>query len=355
MGVNAGGDASKTVPSESTDWASDGSEHRDGYYYTDTLQHGRSTGQKQNAEPGHHGMFSGQRTPSAEDDSRMSVNRRIPTAATASPFYLSVDSPIDQGPSIDAVASARLRGLQVTHIAHLMQQDPCRLADALGLANVEANTIRRWQAECRLVCRVPNLRGFDARILVACGITTPANLASTHPTNLLHKVESFLATARGQQILLSGSSHELARITGWIATANSQALNQQSSVTTNGAGQGKGRGRQSGTQFPSPERTATRHDLEFNPTLTRRRSETLRREQKSKINTATSAETDRQQVVHFDQTIRQTYMPESPMNPRSANCDSTFNGMHPSLMHPRLVNGWKNVCRRSESTPSTIC
>ena len=151
-------------------------------------------------------------------------------------FFLSVDSPIDQGPSIDAVAAARLRGLQVSHIVHLMQQDPCRLADALGLANVEANTIRRWQAECRLVCRVPNLRGFDARILVACGITTPATLAATPPITLLHKVETFLATERGQQLLLSGSSHELARITGWIATANSQGLSSQAGTTNTQVG-----------------------------------------------------------------------------------------------------------------------
>lgn len=138
----------------------------------------------------------------------------------ASPYLLSVDSPIDQAPSIDAVAAARLRGLEVTHIRHLMQADSCRLADALGMASVEAKTIRRWQAECRLVCRVPHLRGFDARILIACGVKTPAKLAAISPTRLLKKVEAFLATEDGQQLLLSGSSHELSRITSWIAAAN---------------------------------------------------------------------------------------------------------------------------------------
>ena len=121
------------------------------------------------------------------------------------------------------MAAARLRGLNVTHINHLMQQDSNRLADALGLANVDAATIRRWQAECRLVCRVPQLRGFDARVLVGCGITTPAQLASIHPVDLLQEVEEFLTTDRGQRILLSGSSHELSRITSWIAAANSSS------------------------------------------------------------------------------------------------------------------------------------
>ncbi|MEM6474022.1 MAG: hypothetical protein AAF802_31015, partial [Planctomycetota bacterium] len=45
-------------------------------------------------------------------------------------FFLNVDSPIDQAPSVDAVAAARLRRLNVTHINHLMSQDPNRLADA---------------------------------------------------------------------------------------------------------------------------------------------------------------------------------------------------------------------------------
>jgi predicted flap endonuclease-1-like 5' DNA nuclease len=138
----------------------------------------------------------------------------------ANPFFLSVDSPIDQAPSIDAVAASRLRSLKVTHVNHLMQQDSNRLADSLGLTNVDASTIRRWQAECRLACQVPQLRGFDAKVLVGCGVTTPAQLASMHPIDLLRDVEAFLATQRGQQILLSGSSQELSRLTSWIAAAN---------------------------------------------------------------------------------------------------------------------------------------
>ena len=217
--------------SELTDQTQVGTVHRDGYYYANSYSTVPAPGPS--GLPGSPG-FDVSKTPSAKEqhptnrkeDLHMSHNQNVSMMTPESPFFLSVDSPIDQAPSIDAVAAARLRGLQVSHVVHLMQQDPCRLADALGLADVEANTIRRWQAECRLVCRVPNLRGFDARLLVACGITTPAALAATPPINLLHKVEAFLATDRGQQLLLSGSSHELARITGWIATANSKGLSR---------------------------------------------------------------------------------------------------------------------------------
>ncbi|CAN0355264.1 unnamed protein product, partial [Hapterophycus canaliculatus] len=136
------------------------------------------------------------------------------------PFFLTVDSPIDTAPSIDAVAAQRLRRIGISHITHLMNQDSNRLADTLGLAGVDAKTIRRWQSECRLMCRVPQLRAFDARVLVGCGISDPAKLAAIHPTDLLDRVKTFLATERGQQILLSGTSYELSRITSWIASAN---------------------------------------------------------------------------------------------------------------------------------------
>ncbi|MEM9587889.1 MAG: DUF4332 domain-containing protein, partial [Planctomycetota bacterium] len=151
-----------------------------------------------------------------------------------SPFFLTVDSPIDQAPSVDAVAAARLRGVGITHINHLMQQDSNRLSDTLGLSNVNAATIRRWQHECRLVCRVPQLRGFDARVLVGCGVTDPAQLAAIHPSDLLERVQTFLATERGQRILLSGSSYELSRITSWIASANRTVSDEVGGVIIDG-------------------------------------------------------------------------------------------------------------------------
>ena len=120
-----------------------------------------------------------------------------------SPFFLTVDSPIDQAPSVDAVAASRLRALDVTHVNHLMQQDPNRLSDALGLAGVTAATIRRWQAECRLVCHVPQLRGFDARVLVGSGITDAADLAATDPNDLLDRVEAFSPPSGGNEFCLA--------------------------------------------------------------------------------------------------------------------------------------------------------
>ncbi len=225
--ASANGRASGTA--ERTDWARDGVEHRDGYYYGNTYTTSR--------------VDAGMPSPLASSHLQADHNGHIhPSAiinagrqeAAQRPFFLTVDSPIDQAPSIDSVAAARLRGLSITHITHLMHQDANRLADSLGLANVDAATIRRWQNECRLVCRVPQLRGFDARILVGCGISDPAQLAEIHPNDLLVRVQTFLATERGQQILLSGTSYELSRITRWIASANRSVKEDVGGVVVDG-------------------------------------------------------------------------------------------------------------------------
>ncbi len=217
------GDHTAPTPRTSTDTARGGDVFRDGYYYADAYTTAPPPAMDATVVPRGNGAH---RDRSLIDSEPLNTLRRSDHTEPA--FFLTVDSPIDQAPSIDAVAAARLRGLQVTHITHLMQQDANRLSDALGLASVDAATIRRWKSECRLVCRVPKLRGFDARVLVGCGVTDPAQLASIHPTDLLQRVEDFLATEQGQRVLLSGSSRELSRITSWIAAANSWGAEQGS-------------------------------------------------------------------------------------------------------------------------------
>jgi hypothetical protein len=150
------------------------------------------------------------------------------------------DSPIEQSPSIDALAAARLRALQITTISQLLASSPQELADRIQMADINAATIRRWQSECRLVCGVRGLRGFDARVLVGCGLVHPREIAEVEPSELVEKVEAFLATDRGAAILRTGTSHEVARLTEWIAESrrtstrgNTLATNRSSRWTGN--------------------------------------------------------------------------------------------------------------------------
>ncbi len=133
--------------------------------------------------------------------------------------YLVEASLIDHLPSIPAAVVAEMKSLGIQRIADLLDVAPDWLANNLQTRHVGLANVQSWQAEARLLCRVPKLRPFDARVLVGAGIRQPSQLAEMHPSRLLDQVEQFLATERGREILRSGNSYELSRITSWIASA----------------------------------------------------------------------------------------------------------------------------------------
>jgi hypothetical protein len=138
-------------------------------------------------------------------------------------YYLSDRSFIDELPSIDAPSAARCRAAGIDRIGDLLDTDSRWLAEQIRLDGVSSPLVSSWQAEARLLCAVRRLRPFDARVLVGAGIRDAQQLAGMHPSQLLDRVERFLATDRGRQILRSGNSYELSRITSWIASAKGGA------------------------------------------------------------------------------------------------------------------------------------
>ena len=135
------------------------------------------------------------------------------------PFFLTEHSSVDQAPSIDAKAATRMREIGVKTVGQLLAGSPKQISDSMGLAEIDASIVRRWQHECRLVCGVRKLRPFDARVLAGCGITHPRELADIDPATLVERVETFLVTPRGEAIRRSGSVQEVARLNDWIQQA----------------------------------------------------------------------------------------------------------------------------------------
>jgi predicted flap endonuclease-1-like 5' DNA nuclease/energy-coupling factor transporter ATP-binding protein EcfA2 len=144
-----------------------------------------------------------------------------PRNVTRNNQFLTEGSLIEDCPSIDSTCAARCRALGIDRVGDLLAVDPHWLAEHLRINGVTSSTVMRWQAEARLLCSVRQLRPFDARVLAGAGVRHPRQLAEMHPSQLLDRVERFLATDRGREILRSGNSYELSRITSWIASAKS--------------------------------------------------------------------------------------------------------------------------------------
>ncbi len=96
-------------------------------------------------------------------------------------FYLELSSPVVDAPSIGGSMAKSLEDVGVVTVNDLLAADAEDLATDLGQPRVTGSVIRAWQDQSRLVCRIPNLRGHDAQILVACGITTPEALNRMEP------------------------------------------------------------------------------------------------------------------------------------------------------------------------------
>ena len=113
----------------------------------------------------------------------------------------------------------RFETIGVQTVADFLALDPDSVASKLGVRAFDGETLRTWQAQTRLACRVPQIRGHDSQILVACGITDPDELAGMDPGSLFELLEPFLATPEAARILRNGNPPDLAEVTDWINAA----------------------------------------------------------------------------------------------------------------------------------------
>ena len=134
-------------------------------------------------------------------------------------FYLDHDSPLEDAPSIGPKMAKRFETIGVQTVADFLALDPDSVASKLGVRAFDGETLRTWQAQTRLACRVPQIRGHDSQILVACGITDPDELAGMDPGSLFELLEPFLATPEAARILRNGNPPDLAEVTDWINAA----------------------------------------------------------------------------------------------------------------------------------------
>ncbi len=135
-------------------------------------------------------------------------------------YHLTVDHLVEKAPSIGAKTAALLEEHGVHTVGHLLSIDPDKLATLLGDRHIDSYTILTWQMQADLCCDVPNLRGHDAQILTACGITHRGELATSDAAALFKKVEAFVVTPPGERILRGSERPDLAEVNDWIQWAN---------------------------------------------------------------------------------------------------------------------------------------
>jgi predicted flap endonuclease-1-like 5' DNA nuclease len=167
------------------------------------------------------------RSPASSDDGRpanapvgVHAAHAKPPAPKSLKFFLQLSSPISDAPSIGGKAADRLRSIGIHTVADLLAASPEDGATRLALGRVKPDTIRDWQSQSRLACRIPQIHGHEAQILVACGITEPEQLAQMLPGQVLDAMDLFLSTREGERLLREIDPPDPDAVKRWVEAAH---------------------------------------------------------------------------------------------------------------------------------------
>ncbi len=158
-----------------------------------------------------------------KSDNEPESDPRRESSAARSPvprFYHDEDRPRVDAPSIGPKTAKRFESINVNTIADFLKLSPESVAQRLGVKSFDAETLRSWQTQTRLACRVPGLRGHDVQILVACGISDPEELAGLDPQELHELIEPFLDSPEADRILRGAKPPDRDEVSDWIHWAS---------------------------------------------------------------------------------------------------------------------------------------
>ena len=134
-------------------------------------------------------------------------------------FHLELESDVELAPSIGPKGAEKLRRLGIESISDFLAADPEDLATELALSRVDGETLESWQRQTELVLRVPNLRGHDAQLLVACGVTTAEALQKAEARELWERISPMAQSSEGRRILRGAPAPTPSEIKSWIRWA----------------------------------------------------------------------------------------------------------------------------------------
>ncbi|MEQ1829051.1 MAG: DUF4332 domain-containing protein, partial [Pirellula sp.] len=131
-------------------------------------------------------------------------------------FYLDIESPVVDAPSIGPRMAERLSPLGIITVGDLISSDAAEVATQLADKNVTSEIVTQWQQQALLVCRIPNLRGHDAQLLVGAGFVTAEQVAAADSSVVFEKVVRFSSSKAGVRILRGSNAPDVAEVSDWI-------------------------------------------------------------------------------------------------------------------------------------------
>jgi predicted flap endonuclease-1-like 5' DNA nuclease len=127
-------------------------------------------------------------------------------------FYLQAADEIEDAPSIGPKTGARLRKVGISTVAQLLAADVDETARAINAKHIRAATLADWQDQARLVCRIPQIRGHDAQILVACDYRSAEAVALAAVDTLYAQALEFADSSEGVRVLRGSNAPDKAEI-----------------------------------------------------------------------------------------------------------------------------------------------
>lgn len=132
-------------------------------------------------------------------------------------FYIELESPVQEAPSVGPKTARRLAKIGVRTVADLLEiKDRTDAVSRIGQRWITEQTIEDWQDQASLAVRIPNLRGHDAQILVACGFRMPEEVAACKPADILKVTIPFCDSPEGKRILRNGKAPDKHEVRNWI-------------------------------------------------------------------------------------------------------------------------------------------
>ena len=124
--------------------------------------------------------------------------------------------PIVDAPSIGPKTAERFHAIGVTTVEEFLAADAATTAEKINYRRITTEIVNEWQLQAQLVYQIPNLRGHDAQILVACGFDDPHEITEAEPDQLLALVEEFMESPEGKNALRGSGKPDLSEVQDWI-------------------------------------------------------------------------------------------------------------------------------------------